>query len=200
MRKHTFSLIFAVSIAFVSAGCLNIAQNTVDTCKEKHIIKTDYVPLHQTAYISSYDELVSESNNMLTQKRYPFCYIAEQDGIIVFYCTSNKAKRALIRLTSSTQSYISELYRIDRDKKTSFVTMITEDITGSNRCIVVPSDNTTMYSSDLFFLDDILQLNDILLNQDYSSIQFNYTKDGSPNHNYSLDIELQERKDVLILE
>lgn len=198
MRKHALIRSLLLPITFVAVGCSNIPQETVDTCKEDQIM--NYVPLHQTAYIPNQKEFVSESNSMLVQKGFPFRYTSGQDGTIDFSYIGNNEKRELLQLTSSTQSYISELYKIDCNRSASFVALITEDITGGYRCIVVPSQNSTMYSSDIFFLDDIFKINDIFLSDDYSFIQFNYYKDELSNVSDSSCIALQERKDVIIFE
>lgn len=198
-QRHIQKII--LSIAIITIGCSNVAQTPTDNGNGECVSSLDYISLYETAYIDNREELVIKSDSMLAQKRFPFCYELGHAGAIDFYCTSNNHKREILQMKEFTQSYISSLYRIDCNKSTSFVTLVSEDVVGCYYCIVVPFDNSTMYVSDWFlFNDEMGVLTDISLNDNYSSILFICSKEDTIDGIDSLYVSLDKRDEVIVFE
>ena len=194
---------FVLPAVFVAIGCSSSAQIIGECRHEEQLGLKDRVPLWQTAYVADLEEFVRKSDSMIVAKGFPFYYVREHTGRIGLYCTNSSKKRLILQLTDSSQRYISEICSVDCLESKYFVIFTTEDITGGYQCIVVPFDNTIAYISDFFFLDDdVIEVYNILIDKDSSSIRFFFVKDKltDSNNNNFVDITLSKSKDDIVFE
>ena len=199
MKKHSFIQKIILLIAIVDIGCSNSTQLIGDIDDTVQATGVNHVSLWETAYISDVEELITISNSMLRCGGFPFGYTSEPAGTISYNYTSNGSKREIVRLMPSTQSYISELYRIKYHHNFLYVTLITEDINDGYHCVVVPSDDSTTYVSGLFFFREGLgKLDNILVNDNYSAIRFCYNIYDSIGHIDSIEVPLYKKFDAMI--